>query len=1476
MKIVRNRRQVDALIGRVILITAAVLLCAPSAHAIVDDKPQTRHEIAGGPNNEANAFRSAPPRQSTAKAAQKRLIVKYKDTVTQDAAYAYGKQQTLQSLTADRSDSLDQLYQKHGVRSVTPVFRDHNQAQLLSKSPTQVSLPSLRSAETQQKAAAAAKAPAGGALPELFHIYRLELSDTANVDSAVRDFQADAHVAYAQPDYEVTAFMTPNDPYYSTSNTWGQGYGDMWGLKKIQAGAAWDQAQGQGIVVAVVDTGVDYNHPDLAANMWTNTREIPSNGIDDDNNGYVDDIRGWDFAKKDNDPMDAYGHGTHVAGTIAAVGNNNVGVIGVAPKAKIMAVRGLDENGSGAISDLADGIVYAAQNGAKVINNSWGCGYCPSNPVAEDAVRTAMGLGVTVVFAAGNSGAEDLADRGPQNMTNPKPVVVSASDFWDRRTIFSSYGATVDVAAPGGGTVFDGPSASIRNILSLKSSVCNANMCPAVLTVGGQYVRQAGTSMAAPHIAGAAAVVLSKFPQYTPDQVRMALRNSADDLGKPGVDPEYGAGRLNLARAVGVSVAVPTVKVTAPVDGTTIHLNESQLTVSGTAAGSRFARYELAYASAGKPGQWTVFAQGTSPVVAGTIANWSVDELAIDSYVLRLLVTDTAGEKYGAIAQIALEPIFTTIPTDISQGITPNITGDIVRWYNGCSVMEWNRTTQAQKSYAFDQCPYLFPERGPAVSGNFLAYAGGPADYSVGSIISLRTISSGATRTLTPNGYLSWDPGMSGPWAIWHRQLVTDNPFRDIDDVLVYNTSTAQTTRLGISGYYQYYPSISGNRAVYMEGYMSFNGDPDVPYAMLVQDLSTGARQKLVAPGWEQEYGVPFDTKPTISGTKVIWETARYDDSIFQLVTDIYLFDLATNKGRWLTQNAAPEWYPTVSGNWVAWADYRTGDGNIFVSDLTTNTQRQITANPMHQILPSISNGRVVWQDDREIDAQNPYGTRIYMFSPPDLKVESIKFYRKGAPETPENEVTPVSGQTVIVKAILKNIGESESGIFRVRWLQDGIETASSKHPSLAAGQTSEDAAVRFEWQAYYTGAIPWSFEADTADRIPELSESNNQLTKTVTIFESADLTVTTVTASPIWVGGQTALSIVNTVKNQAPAGFATAINFQVAYSLRPFGTTGASDRALSVSRTVASLAPGAASSGTVSLKIPSDVPVGAYYVCSKADGADTIFETNEANNTVCTANPIQVSLPELGLGNAVSTTTGVSATVKAGASFAVYEAEYNSGEVLAGAYTVSFALRPFGTTQLIPLAATRSIASLAPRVTSQVVVTLTIPASTPGGRYDVCAISDSGNTVPELYEGNNTNCTNYQTSVYVTKPDLTVTVTLISTTGIGTGTPLSIWDTVKNIGPAGSAIPTNFKVAYYLTKQKDIVGPGDILLQTARTIASLPVGASSSAKTDSVVTTTTPAGTYWVCARVDEKLTIEEGNEANNVGCYPTPLNVN
>ena len=242
--------------------------------------------------------------------------------------------------------------------------------------------------------------------------YVLSFSEDTDTDTLIKSISEDPEleIEWIEPNvYLSICDFTPNDTYYNTEETWGQSYKDQWPLHSIQAQEGWAKFSsesdiGKDVVVAVIDTGVDYNHPDMTGNMWYNPGETPDNNEDDDENGYIDDYRGWNFSGNNNNPMDDHLHGTHVAGTIAAVTDNNTGIAGLSWHTKIMPLKGLSASGNGKLTDLADALYYAADNGADVINCSWGgFGYWHT---IEDAVNYAHSKGCVVVAAAGNSNLE--------------------------------------------------------------------------------------------------------------------------------------------------------------------------------------------------------------------------------------------------------------------------------------------------------------------------------------------------------------------------------------------------------------------------------------------------------------------------------------------------------------------------------------------------------------------------------------------------------------------------------------------------------------------------------------------------------------------------------------------------------------------------------------------------------------------------------------------------------------------------------------------------------------------------------------------------------------------------------------------------------------------------------------------------------------------------------------------------------------
>jgi subtilisin family serine protease len=349
-------------------------------------------------------------------------------------------------------------------------------------------------------------------------------------------------------------------------------YGQQWALPKIQAPAAWSVTTGSpSVIVAVIDSGVNYQHEDLKGNMWTNTREVPGNGRDDDGNGYIDDFYGIDTENEDSDPRDDVGHGTHVAGTIGAVGNNKLGVTGVNWQVRIMAIKaGLTSAG------LVEAIEYMimmkkrGQN-VRVANHSYGgfntAGtalnqFDPGLKAAFDAAGTA---GILNAVAAGNGGTDQLGDDNdtqfsyPTNYSSPSIIAVAATNRSDKLTRFSNYGfRTVDIGAPGEEILSTYP----YEQLTVKDPTTGDKS-----KVDGAYSNKAyreldGTSMAAPHVAGAAALMFAAKPNLTVKQVKTSLYNGTDTSTYLATRLQS-HGRLNIARSL-VDIGVPIVGIDNP------------------------------------------------------------------------------------------------------------------------------------------------------------------------------------------------------------------------------------------------------------------------------------------------------------------------------------------------------------------------------------------------------------------------------------------------------------------------------------------------------------------------------------------------------------------------------------------------------------------------------------------------------------------------------------------------------------------------------------------------------------------------------------------------------------------------------------------------------------------------------------------------------------------------------------------------
>lgn len=481
-------------------------------------------------------------------------------------------------------------------------------------------------------------------------IRKVRLPEEMTVAQAVALYRSDPDVVFAEPNYRYRLQAVPNDSMMD----------QLWGLVNMDADLAWDLETGSSdIVVAVVDSGIDPAHPDLAANIWTNLGEIADNGVDDDNNGYVDDVNGWDFADDDNhpnDPTDNYGHGTHVAGIIGAVGDNATGIVGVNWQVSIMPLRFISAADYGTTADAIAAIEYAMDNGADIINLSWGG---PGESVGlKNIIDDAGAGGALVVCAAGNAGSDlDDVPTYPASFTSANILSVAASNAGDDPAWWTNYSdSQVDVAAPGTNVYSTVPD---RQILSSE----NFDDLDA-WTFGG-----VGSAWGHESIPGVTVLTESPGADYTDDMNAWARMEPFDLTGRTGA-------RLDFTITGTTSGSGDRLYVEASTDGSTwdtlwIGLDDGPVAaVTGTIGSSQLAVIDLkAYDGKGSVYMRFRFVSDDS----GTADGYLIDNLAVtcadtthgaDAYQYYSGTSMSAAYASGAAALImAQKPTLT--PTEV-------------------------------------------------------------------------------------------------------------------------------------------------------------------------------------------------------------------------------------------------------------------------------------------------------------------------------------------------------------------------------------------------------------------------------------------------------------------------------------------------------------------------------------------------------------------------------------------------------------------------------------------------------------------------------------------------------------------------------------------------------------------------------------------------------------------------------------------
>ena len=1315
-----------------------------------------------------------------------------------------------------------------------------------------------------------------GRVKNLYHLR----SRSWRVAMLLKELSARSDVVYAEPNYQLKAAEVPNDPQF----------GDQWALQNtgqssdgfgagtpgadISAVSAWDLSTGStSQVVGIVDTGIDYTHPDLAANIWSAPASFTVT-ISDLPVTCAAGTHGFNAIELSCDPMDDYMHGTHVAGIIGASGNNNLGVAGVNWTTQMMGLKFLNSQGYGYTSDAVNAIDFAIQvkalfastNGAnvRILSNSWGgSGF---SQALVDEINAAANNDMLFVAAAGNSSANiDVMPMYPASYNLPSEIAVAATDNNDALADFSNYSPDeVHLGAPG------------VDVLST---------LPA-----GTYGYLSGTSMATPHVSGTAALMLSICNLHTSD-LKKNLLDNVDSI--PSLTGKtITGGRLNVYHAlescngpVGVSpVAInfgtllvgkaSPAKVVTLTNYQTVTLNLSSILASGdfaqtnncgnaVAAGANCA-LNVTFtpsASGNRTGQVQVFDDASnSPQVvtlsgAGTISpdlvasastslsltspgspltvNYTVlNQGSADAsatvtgfYVSLTTKKDTTAVLMGSVNTFALlagnsfsSAATVTIPASVKPG----------PYYVLACADDTNVVAESDETNNCGASATLLQLQLPDLTESSVSYtppSNGTLQIS-DTATNLGSVSAAATVT---QYYVS-----SGNWKSTSSQLLTGS--RSVPQLGPGITSTGTTT-----------VTVPSSVAVGNYYVLACADDTNVvPESNETNNCAAAPNQVQVGPDLI-ESGVSTSTTMTGAGSA------------------LQVNDTATNQGAWSAATSFTQYY--LSPYTTKTSASRLLSGNRSVPTLAAGATSSGTATVMvpsdmavgsYYLLACADDTSLVPETNENNNCAS-YSTRLQVG--PDLIESGVS--------TTATAVGPSS--VIVVNDTTSNQGGSAAAASVTQYYLSPYNSKTGASQLLggnrsvsalaaggsSAGSTSVTVPSTITVGSYYLLAC-----ADDTNLVPETNETNNCTAASAKVLVGPDLIESAVSTTATAAGPGSILLVNDTATNQGAGNAAASVT---QYYLSPYNSKTGASQLLSGNRGVAALTAGASSTGSATVTVPSNMAVGSYYLLACADDTNLVPETNETNN--CAAGAVKVLVgPDL-IESGVSSATNL---IGAGSILQVSDTATNQGGSNAAASVTQYYLSPYnsktGASQL--LSGNRGVAALTAGASSTGSATLTVPSNMAVGSYYLLACADDTNLVPETNETNNCVATTVKLQV---GPDLIESGVSGGSTQTTPGATLQVNDTTINQGGGNAASSVT---QYYLSPYNSKTGASQ-LLSGNRAIPALTAGTSSAGSVTVTVPSNLTLGTYYLLACADDTSLVPETSETNNCTAWGTKVTV-